>query len=163
MKVIYLIRHAKSSWKDLSIQDFERPLNDRGKNDAPIIGKHLNQLGFNPDLIVCSPAKRTISTAKLICKNSSYEFKNVQTISSIYESTLQTLIELINNLSNNYKEITLIGHNPGITNLYNYLCDDDLVNIPTCGVVKIELEISQWNEIIKGIGIKKFFIYPKML
>ena len=163
MKAIYLIRHAKSSWKAPSIKDFDRPLNERGKNDAPKIGTQLNELGFTPDLILCSPAKRTQATAKLICKQTNIDTKHIELTPSIYEASLSVLINLITDLPNQYNEIALIGHNPAITYFYNYLTDDHLSNVPTCGALKIELDITQWNEIIQGMGSQKFYIYPKML
>lgn len=162
MKTIYLIRHAKSSWNDIGSKDFDRILNKRGEHDAPLIGRKLNNLLFKPDLIVCSPAKRTTITANLICQQIDYSFQSVQFEPSIYEASLTDLKNLINSFSNNFSAIALIGHNPSITLLSNYLTDQFLSNMPTCGVVKIELEIDSWNEIIQGIGRQKYFIYPKM-
>lgn len=162
MKTLYLIRHAKSSWKDVYSRDFDRSLNKRGLHDAPLIGKKLNDLNFNPGLIVSSPAARTTITSELICNETNYSFEKVLFESSIYEASTEQLKQLINSFSNQYEEIALIGHNPGLTMLSNYLTDDFISNIPTCGVVKVELEIDNWNEIIQGIGLKRDFIYPKM-
>lgn len=156
MKILYLIRHAKSDWKNTELSDFERPLNKRGLKDASFMAKKLIELNFNPGLIVCSTAQRTTSTAQLISKQTSILFED-----SIYEATLDNLTHLINFLPNEHEEIAIIGHNPSITNLFNYLADDFIDNMPTCSVVKIELEVDNWNEIVKGIGTKKFFIYPK--
>lgn len=163
MKTIYLIRHAKSSWKDSSIKDFDRPLNHRGKDDATKIANELAKLKCQPDLILCSPAKRTKSTAKVLCKKLPYSFHDIHFESAIYEASLLHLIQVINDLPNHNSEVVLIGHNPSITNLYNYLTDDDFSNIPSCGTTKVEFEIDNWNEIIQGIGLKKCYIYPKML
>jgi len=162
MKTLYLIRHAKSSWKNIDSTDFDRVLNKRGIHDAPLIGKKLHELNFNPELIVSSPAKRTTITSQLVCEEVNYSFENIKFEPSIYEASLTQLKQLINLFPHEYHEVALIGHNPGITFLSNYLTDDFISNIPTCGVVKIELEIDNWNEIIQGIGLKKDFIYPKM-
>jgi len=162
MKTIYLIRHAKSSWSDFDSLDFDRKLNRRGKHDAPLMGNMLKELDFTPDLILASPSKRTTLTGKLICKNINYSFDQIQFERNIYDASLADLIQLINNIPSQHETVALIGHNPGITFLSNYLTDDFISNIPTCGIVKIELEIEDWNEVIKGIGIKKYFIYPKM-
>ncbi|MBL4594416.1 MAG: histidine phosphatase family protein [Flavobacteriales bacterium] len=156
MKTLYLIRHAKSDWENPSLSDFDRPLNSRGIRNAPFMAQKLIELNFNPGLIVCSPAQRTTTTAELISKNTSILFEK-----SIYEASLNDLIHLINFLPKEHEEIAIIGHNPSITNLSNYLTDDFIDNMPTCSIVKIELEIDNWNEIIKGIGMKKYFIYPK--
>ena len=156
MKILYLIRHVKSDWNDPALTDFERPLNKRGFKDAPFMIKKLDELNFNPDFIVCSPAQRTKTTAQLMVNSVSTLYN-----SSIYEASLNELIQVVNFLPNNHKEIALIGHNPSITNLSNYLTDDFIDNMPTCSIVKIELEIDNWDEITQGIGTKKFFIYPK--
>ncbi len=156
MKTLYLIRHAKSDWKNPALTDSERPLNKRGLRDAPFMAKKLNELSFNPDLIVCSPAQRTKTTAELISKSTSCLYD-----ASIYEASLNDLTHLINSLPNEKTAIAIIGHNPSITNLSNYLTNDFISNMPTCSIVKIELEIDSWNETIQGIGTKKYFIYPK--
>ena len=156
MKTLYLIRHAKSDWNDPSLTDFERPLNKRGLRDAPFMSDKLKELDFNPDFIFCSPAQRTKTTAQLIAKSTSILY-----FDSIYEASLKDLTELINFFPNNHKEICLIGHNPSITALSNYLTDDFIDNMPTCSIVKIELEIDNWDETTQGIGVKKFFTYPK--
>ena len=117
----------------------------------------LDELSFSPSLIICSPAKRTMLTSELLAKDTSTLF-----INSIYEASLNDLVHIINTLPNKHNEIAMIGHNPSITKLSNYLTDDYIDNMPTCSVVKIELEIDNWNETIQGIGTKKYFIYPKM-
>ena len=163
MKTIYLIRHAKSSWKEPNQLDHERPLNKRGKRDFPLIAKQLNKINITPELIVCSNSQRTKDTVKLLCKEINYPIKDVKYDSTIYEASLVSLIEVVNTLPRNYNEIVIIGHNPSITLLSNYLTNDNIDHMPTSGVVKIDLEVEDWNEVIQGIGLKKFFIYPKML
>ena len=156
MKTLYLIRHAKSDWKNPGLTDFERPLNKRGLRDLPLMKEKLADINFNPELAVCSPAQRTKTTAEVLAKNTSCLYDP-----AIYEATLNDLIFLINTLPNRYNEIALIGHNPSITSLSNYITENYIAHFPTCGVVKIELEIGHWNEIVQGIGIKKAFLYPK--
>jgi len=156
MKIIYLIRHAKSAWNDSTITDYERVLNKRGLKDVSFMAKRLIELNFNSGLIICSPAKRTHQTLELIPKNIPILFD-----SSIYEASLNDLTGLIQKLPNEHCEVSIIGHNPSLTYLSNYLTNDFIDNMPTCSIVKIELEIDNWNEIVNGIGIKKYFIYPK--
>lgn len=156
MKTLYLIRHAKSDWNNPALSDFDRPLNKRGLRDAPFMAKKLIELNFNPGLIVCSPAKRTITTSELISNRTSTFY-----VDTIYEASLSDLTNIINTLPYEHTEIAIIGHNPSITMLSNYLTNDYIDNMPTCSVVKIELEIDNWNEVIEGIGTKKYFIYPK--
>lgn len=156
MKTLYLIRHAKSDWNNPTLSDFDRPLNKRGLRDAPFIAKKLKKLDFNPELIVCSPAQRTITTSELIANKTCTLY-----IDAIYEASLSDLTHITNALPYKHSEIAIIGHNPSITALSNYLTNDYIDNMPTCSVVKIELEIDNWNEVIEGIGTKKYFIYPK--
>jgi phosphohistidine phosphatase len=162
MKTLYLIRHAKSDWAVANLPDFDRPLNNRGKRDAPFMGKQLKELGITPNAIICSPANRAKQTVKYICSEIDFPFNKVQFVDSIYNSSVENLALVLNNLSNKYNTVFLVGHNPGLTELSDYLTEDYLDNISTCGIVKIELEINDWKEIIQGIGIKKFFIYPKL-
>ena len=156
MKTLYLIRHAKSDWDNPDLSDFERPLNKRGLRDVPFMAEKLGELGFNPDFIVCSPAKRTKTTAQLLVNSISTLYE-----SSIYEASLKDLNHLVNFLPSNHKEIVIIGHNPSITELSNYLTDDIIGNMPTSSIIKIELEIENWDETTQGIGTMKFFICPK--
>jgi len=161
MKTLYLIRHAKSNWNNTELTDFERILNKRGLKDAPFMSKKLKELNCTPDYILSSSSQRTFITAKLICEGINYPLKDVCFERSIYEASTSTLISLINLLPNNKDEVAIIGHNPSITQLSNYLTDDYIGNMPTCSIVKIELEIDHWNEVVHGIGIQRFFIYPK--
>lgn len=160
MKILYLIRHAKSDWNNPELTDFERILNKKGLKDVPFMAKKLNESAFNPVHIICSSSQRTRTTVKLICNEINYPLKDVCFDSSIYEASLTTLISIINLLPNNKDEIAIIGHNPSITDLSNYLTTEHIGNMPTCSIVKIKLEIDNWNEIVNGIGIQKFFIYP---
>ena len=131
-------------------------------HDAPLMGKQLATLNFNPDLILCSTAKRTKSTFELISQQIPSLVDKTKYEPSIYEASMNYLIQIINALPNHYNEVAIIGHNPGITMLSNYLTDEFIGNVPTCGMIKIEIETNGWNEIIKGIGHQKYFIYPKM-
>lgn len=162
IKTVYLIRHAKSDWNSAELSDFERPLNKRGKKDAPFMGEKIKELNVHPDIIIASPAKRALETITAISSEINYPFDKIVFDKSIYHSSVQNLIELLNNIDNSYSTLFLVGHNPGLTYLSNYLTNDYIDNIVTCGIVKIELEIGNWNEIIEGIGRKIFYLYPKM-
>lgn len=162
MKTIYLIRHAKSDWNNTDITDYNRTLNKRGKNDAPFIGKKLTELNPSIDLIISSPAQRALETVKLLSKELRYDFDKVNFDKSIYNSSYLNLNEITNKIDNNLNSIAIVGHNPGLTNFSNYLTNNYIDNIVTCGIVKIELEIESWMEIVEGIGSKVFYIYPKM-
>ena len=162
MKTIYLIRHAKSSWDNSALSDFNRTLNERGKANAPLMGKKLIEENTVIDCLISSPAKRTTETSLLMGKELNYPSEKIIFDQRIYEASLSDLIKVLNEIPNQFSNVAIIGHNPAISQLFNYLTDEDLHHFPTCGIGKIELEIDQWLEIVKGIGRKIFFIYPKM-
>jgi phosphohistidine phosphatase len=157
--MLYLVRHAKSSWKDLSIDDFDRPLNTRGKKDAPLMGKILSKKKINVELIISSPAKRTRDTAIIIADKIDFSDKIIFN-KSLYEASTDDLLAVIKNFINNLNNVMLIGHNPGLTNLVNYLCKEDLLNIPTCGIVALKFK-KLWSEIERNDCEIIFFEYPK--
>lgn len=162
MKSIHLIRHAKSSWENSDLDDFSRTLNERGKKDAPFMANKLKDSGCNPDCFISSPAKRTTETSKIIATAISYDIEKIIFDERIYHSSLPQILQVLNEIPNNFNNIVLIGHNPTLTQLSNCLTDDFIDHIPTCSIVKIELDIDDWKHIIQGIGNKNFFIYPKM-
>lgn len=162
MKTIYLIRHAKSDWNNPNLTDYNRSLNKRGQYDAPFMGSKLAELNPSIDLIIASPAKRVVETIKFLTKEIGYDYDKIDFNKSIYNSSYLNLNEITNNIDNNINCVALVGHNPGLTNFSNYLTNNFIDNIVTCGIVKIELEIESWIEIVEGIGSKVFYIYPKM-
>lgn len=162
MKVIHLIRHAKSSWDNPDLDDFSRILNERGKKDALFMAKKLKESGCNPDYFISSPAKRTTETSKIIAFELNCNAKKIIFDERIYHSSLPLILNVLNDVPNSFNNIILVGHNPTLTQLSNYLTDNFIDNIPTCGMVKIELDIDNWQHIIQGIGNKIFFIYPKI-
>ena len=161
MKTLYLIRHAKSSWDDSSQTDFERPLNDRGEHDAPIIAKALLDKKIKPDLIVSSPAVRALSTAKIFAKVLHYESENILEEERIYEATMRELTEVVREIPDDVKCVMLFGHNPGISNFVNLLGDQFVTDMPTCAVTGLELKINSWKETERHCGKIILFEYPK--
>jgi len=160
MKTLYLSRHAKSSWRDPGLSDIDRPLNKRGKRDAPFMGKLLAEKGINPDLIISSPAKRARATAKIIASELNYDKEKIIFDKNIYEGTGRRLLEIISEIKEKYNFVMLFGHNPGLTVLSNNLSDRFIDNIPTCGVVALEFNTS-WKEIELNSAGFLFFEYPK--
>jgi phosphohistidine phosphatase len=161
MKTLYLARHAKSSWKNSELSDVDRPLNKRGKRDAPFMGEVLHEKGVKPDLMVTSPAKRARLTAESIAKEIGYKKKNIVIEEDLYEFSTSGLLDVIQGFDNNHNSIMIFGHNPAFTTLNNNLTDQYIDNIPTCGIVCIQFDL-QWNEIESNSGKTQFFIYPKM-
>ncbi len=163
MKNLILIRHAKSSWKYPELDDFDRPLNNRGKRDAPIMGEHLAQQEIMPDLILSSPAKRAIKTAGIISQKTDFPLKNIIEDEKIYAASYSTLLSIIQQIEDGYESVLLIGHNPAITQLAVFLTNHLIENIPTCGVVSVTFETTAWKKVSEGTGTMKFFNYPKNL
>jgi phosphohistidine phosphatase len=158
---LYLIRHAKSSWTEPDLADFDRPLSNRGKLDAPFMGKRLAAYGVRPDLILASPAKRARKTALLIAAAVGYGEKDIVFDEDIYESDVPGLLSIIAKVPARVGVLFLVGHNYAITDLADYLSGRSIGNIPTCGIVAIEFADGSWSELQAGSGRTLFFDYPK--
>lgn len=163
MKYLYLVRHAKSSWDYPELSDFERPLNKRGKVNAPEMGLRLASRNLQLDAIVSSPANRAINTARAIADRIDFLPGNIIEDEAVYHASYPELVNIINDFPVEWKSAMLVGHNPGFTDLANYLKEPDyrIGNVPTCGVVAIEFTTNQWNNIKKNSGRMLFFDYPK--
>jgi phosphohistidine phosphatase len=161
MKTIYLVRHAKSSWKYPVLDDFERPLNKRGRKSAPLMGKILEKLKVTPDLVISSPANRAAMTARIIAAKIKYPLEKIQYSESIFEFSAKVLIHFIEQIDNAVDKAMVVGHNPALTDLANYFGSKPISNIPTCGVCCLDLDIASWAEISEHCGKVKFFEFPK--
>lgn len=160
MKILILVRHAKSSWKDISLNDFDRPLNKRGKHDAPFMGKLLAEKNLIPDLIISSPAIRASSTAKIIAEKLDYQNGEIIWDENLYEASANDVLNIINEIDKNIKVLLIVGHNPGLSNISNYLSKSFINNIPTCGTVVFSFE-KNWGEISQNDGELILSEYPK--
>ncbi len=162
MKTIILVRHAKSSWKDLGLDDFDRPLNKRGKRNAPFMGEKLKEIKIMPDLILSSPAKRAKRTAIDIAKAIGYPKKKIKYDDNMYHSSAWYLLEMVRNQDNKNETIMLFGHNPDFNIFADMLLKHNPVyNIPTTGVYCIRLDVDKWEKVQEGKGEAVFFDYPK--
>ncbi|MGD9303488.1 MAG: histidine phosphatase family protein [Desulfobacterales bacterium] len=161
MKTLYLVRHAKSSWKYPNLDDFERPLNKRGRKNAPFMGKVLKKLKVAPDLVMSSPANRAATTARIIAAAINYPLENIVYSEAIYEFSENALIHVIKQIEDSVNNAMVVGHNPAINGLANYIGDQPISNIPTCGVFCVDLDISSWAKIGEHCGKLKFFEFPK--
>ena len=161
MKTLYLVRHGKSSWKQPQLADIDRPLNKRGKNDAPFIGELLAEKRIKPDLVISSPAKRAMKTALAVTDKIGYPSKKIIINENVYESSGRELVEVLKSIDDKYNSVMLFGHNPGFTMLHNYLSNHYIENIPTCGVVALQFD-KTWKEIGKNSAKLLFFEHPKL-
>ncbi len=160
MKYLSLLRHAKSSWKDPACDDFDRPLNKRGRQDAPLIGQRLAMLGEVPEVIISSPAKRARSTAESVAAALPYQSSAIRYEPCIYEAGLGTLVELVSQLDDDWQNVMLVGHNPGLTDLANAFAPCKIGNIVTCGLVKLAFRVDSWRDIQFDCGRLLFYDYP---
>ena len=159
MKKLILLRHAKSSWKDLSINDIERPLNHRGKRDAPIMAEKFLNRNIVIDLIISSNAKRTLDTSKEFA-NVLNLGSNIQNNKDLYEASGYEILDCINHIEDKYNNVLIVCHNPGITSLANYLSDYFIENIPTTGIAGFSSD-KNWKDIKEKSCTFLFFDYPK--
>jgi len=161
MRRLYLIRHAKSSWKNPGLADRDRPLNKRGKRDAPFMGTRLKKYNVKPDVIISSPAKRALDTAKIISKEINFPIAKIVTNESIYAADFSDLLLEIQIIDDAFDQVMIFGHNPELTELAEYLTNYQIDNMPTCSIFCIDFDINSWKEVSKGKGIFGFFDYPK--
>jgi phosphohistidine phosphatase len=161
MKTLYLVRHAKSSWDDPLLDDFSRPLNARGKRDAPTMAKRLKEKRVLLDLIVSSPAVRTIATAKEIARILHYDEHKIKTLPALYHASPEKILEALKQISDKVDTLMLVGHNPGLTEFIDALTELDIDNVPTCGIAAFKLNITSWKALEMKEETLLFYDYPK--
>lgn len=160
-KQLVICRHAKSSWDDASLSDVERPLNKRGRRDAPEMGRRLAERGLLPDLILASHATRAWTTAEAYADRLGYPPDRIQVNPTLYTATAASLLALVRALEPRLGRILLVGHNPECTAFANLLGNLDLDNLPTGGIVALEFHTRSWQEILPGQGQLLFVDFPK--
>jgi phosphohistidine phosphatase len=155
MKTLLILRHAKSSWKFPDLTDHDRPLNSRGKHDAPLIGKKLAKEGLVPDVIIASSAIRAHATAKKVAKASGYRGE-IAVESSLYGGGPTTYLNILRNQLDQYDKVLLVGHNPDVEQLLHILTGTEVI-MPTCALAHLSLILERWldlNNNTKGKLIK---------
>ncbi len=163
MKTLILLRHAKSSWKHPELPDNERPLNSRGKRDAPVMVNRLIERRIKPDLIISSPATRALQTANIFAKRLNIYRKEILVLPTLYLDGTTAIINTIRKQPDALDTLMLVGHNPDMTELANFLCNTHIDNIPTCGIFAMSLDIMCWHYVDERKGRLLFFDYPKKL
>ena len=144
MKSLYIMRHAKSSWKDRSLSDFERPLNKRGRRTAPLMGEIMVERGYLPDTIFSSPAARAVETYQLIADAVGFKGE-VEHQRSIYEASLNALLTVLSSANETTSELLMTGHNPGFEMLVQHLAGE-YHRMPTAALAVFEID-SSWAEL----------------
>ncbi|NND09048.1 MAG: histidine phosphatase family protein [Saprospiraceae bacterium] len=163
MKTVLVVRHAKSSWSDLTLADHRRPLNGRGKRDAPYMASIAQQKEQYIDLLISSPAKRAFRTAKYFRKAFGLSKEYLWEDKRLYLASPEEMIEVIQETPDEYQNIAIFSHNPGTTQLANLLGDETIVNVPTTGVFKVVSEAAGWSSFQPGNTKLVDFYYPKLM
>jgi phosphohistidine phosphatase len=160
MKTLFLIRHAKSSRDDPTLSDKERPLNDRGRRDAPRMGERLAKQDVRPDIILSSPAVRALATAEIIAKKLDYDIKDIVVDDRLYAAAPGDLLEIIQGLGDNIKRVMLFGHNPELSELAHRL-SHKISDMPTCAVAEFSFDTKSWSTVGKEEPVKARLQTPK--
>jgi phosphohistidine phosphatase len=160
MKTLFLIRHAKSSWSAPDLKDEERPLNDRGNRDAPMVARRMAQSWPVPDKIICSQAQRAQETAAIMSALWWNE-RSIEIDRGLYDGSASSSLEIIARIPADVNSLALVFHNPTITYLSNVLAQLSIPNVPTCGIVILRLKVESWDELEPGTCELIDFEYPK--
>ena len=174
MKTLYVLRHAKSSWQDLSLADHDRPLAPRGEKVAPLMGQVLAAFEIPPTLILTSTARRAKDTAEMTAESfrKHYSSQGIATSlkiianPAIYGASSITLIKILKELPQKYDAVVIVGHNPELEELVSLLCfsvNDGSLLLPTATLAHVTAEIDQWDQLQKGVGMLHALIFPRLV
>ena len=161
MKALYLLRHAKSSWKEPGLQDFDRPLNNRGREAAPLVGQFIQKGKLRVDLIISSPAARARQTAALV-KEAAGLSAELLYDERIYEADAASLLEVVRQAAESADALMLVGHNPGMEELVELLTGE-VQGMPTAALAYISLDVEKWSKVRAGEGHLEWLVRPKEL
>lgn len=157
-----VVRHAKSDWGEFSLPDFDRPLNDRGLQDASAMGARLHGRGDRPGLIISSPALRAKTTAALLAKELEYSEEDLQLAPTIYEAPVSALLEVAREVPDEIEHVMMVGHNPGSEGFVSFLIGGPCQNLVTCSVVDLDIASRSWKSLGGGDAKLRSVWFPKM-
>ncbi len=161
MKTLILVRHAKSSWDEIGLDDAERPLNERGKKDAPQMAARLKEKHIQVDAFISSPAKRAHKTSKFFAKEYGLNNNEILKVNKLYGASVGAFLEVISSIEDKNKTAALFSHNPGITEFANTLTSVRIDNIPTSGIFAVQAKTDKWGDFARAEKNFLFFDYPK--
>lgn len=161
MKQLLLVRHAKSDWSNASVGDFDRPLNDRGKRDAPIMAERMRDKDIKLDAIIASPARRAKKTATIFAHEFKIDKDDIIFKEELYAAPVSSFFEVISATKDKFDSIAVFSHNPGITDFANSLTETRIDNIPTCGIFAVKIKIKHWKDFADAEKQFWFVEYPK--
>ena len=161
MKTLLLVRHAKSSWDQPGLADFDRPLNERGKKDAPEMAKRVKEKGIKIDHLVSSPAKRAKKTARYFAEEFGFKKDEIHLVEELYGAGLPEFLRAVQTIGDKYDTVALFSHNPGITDFASSLTNVRVDDMPTCAVFALQIETDSWKNFAGAEKNFLFFDYPK--
>ena len=164
MKILYLLRHAKSSSEDPELKDFERPLAARGAKDVPVMAARFQDRGKEVDCIISSSANRAKTTARLFAESIGYDVESIISNTELYFAGISMFLKTASHVNDSCASAMLVGHNPAVTDFVNEMTNadnTDIENVPTCGLIELHLSIDSWADINTGGAILEDFDYPK--
>lgn len=161
MKKLILVRHAKSDWGNPGLDDFDRPLNERGKRDAPAMAARLRDRKTGIDVLLSSPAKRAAKTAKIFAETLGIKNSDIVFNDELYLAGPITFYNVLAELDDEIETVALFSHNNGLTDFANRLTDARIDNIPTCGIFAVQADCNQWSDFKAAPKTFLFFDYPK--
>ena len=161
MKTLIVVRHAKSSWANIGEKDFDRPLNERGKIDAPKMAEKLVKTNLKVDAFVSSTAKRARKTAKAFVEAYGRNKNEIILTNNLYNAPANVFYETVAALDDSNDTIALFAHNPGITDFVNTLCKTHIDEMPTCAIFAVQVPITSWRDFKEAEKEFLFFKYPK--
>ena len=160
---LYLIRHAKAEQVEIGVKDKDRQLSTKGMQQATMVGAHLNEMGVKPSMIITSPALRTQTTSEIIASRLSYDVNKIHTNEELYLASVRIFLQIINQLKDEWESVIVIGHNPSITYLAEYVADAEIGSMETGSVAEVEFDLKSWSMVSQLIGDFKQYITPSML
>ena len=162
MKRLFIIRHAKSSWKQPQLSDHQRHLNKRGKRSIELMAKHLKKQHLNLDALYSSSAKRALATAEgLLAAIAPHS--EIEIVDTLYNFDWEPLWQFLSEQPDHLHSLALIGHNPALQDLFHHLSLEDIDNLPTCGLLELELSIEHWHQLAPGCGQLSQALFPKQI
>ncbi|MGD1959191.1 MAG: histidine phosphatase family protein [Fulvivirga sp.] len=162
-KTLQLLRHARAMDKTSEQRDIERELNSIGLQNSTRMGINFSKKKEEFDIIITSPAMRAKTTASLIAEQIAYNTAKIHVNDEIYEASIRSLLKVVNQLKDEWDSVLIVGHNPSVTYLAEYLTRGEIGDMTTCGVVKIEFDIESWAEVSEGLGKLVSYEYPDLL
>jgi phosphohistidine phosphatase len=161
LKSLLLVRHAKSDWADASLKDFDRPLNERGKRDAPVMAHRLLDKKVSIDAFISSPAKRAKKTAELFASQYKKDKKDIILFEELYLADPEIFFNVISQTDDDYSSIAVFSHNEGITQFANQISDVRVDDMPTCSIFAVKMKLKKWKDFREAEKEFWFFDYPK--